>query len=142
MLCALCYILLLLLNFPRAQSLLCIWSPVRNVHHTNDLYSLSGTGCQDCILSAVLLHFSCTESAKGLHSETSGLPRLAGLQSYRKPLWCYPTLLQDMECTSAGCFVVLPLKIESDKCNSPICLLAFPIKNLGCMHKVNIKSAY
>lgn len=80
-----------------------------------------------CNLSALELPFSCIESAVGLHSETSGLPRLAGLQSCRKSLWSYPTLLQDVECTSVGYFVVLPLKIESDKCNPPICLLAFLI---------------
>lgn len=78
-----------------------------------------------CILSASVLHFSCIESAVGLHSETSERPRLAGLQSCRKPLWSCPTLLQDVECTSEGYFVVLPLKIESDKCNPPVCLLGF-----------------
>lgn len=77
------------------------------------------------ILSASELHFSCIESAVGLHSETFGLPRLAGLQSCRKPLRSYPTHLLDVECTCEGYFVVLPLKIESDKCNLLICFLGF-----------------
>ena len=105
-----------------------------------------GTGCFS--LSAVLLaffqllelHFSCIESATGLHNETSGLPRLAGLQSSRKPLWNYPALLQDVECTTEGYLAVLPLKI--DKCNPPTCLLAFPISYMWELHatvNINLK---
>lgn len=93
------------------------------------------------ILSALELHFCCIESAVGLHSETSGLPRLAGLQSCRKPLWSYPTLLQDVEFTSEGYFAVLPLKIESDKCNPPICLLAFLISVWAAYYTKSISGA-
>lgn len=93
------------------------------------------------ILSASELHFSCIESAVGLHSETFGLPRLAGLQSCRKPLRSYPTHLLDVECTCEGYFVVLPLKIESDKCNLLICFLGFSSNCLGCvLQKINMKS--
>lgn len=46
--------------FQRAQSLLYTWPPVRNIHHTKR--------CQNCILPALLLHFPCTEPAKGLHT--------------------------------------------------------------------------
>lgn len=112
MLCALCSILLLL-SFPRAQSLLYVRSSILNYVCTMACPSLHAPVVMyrmffhktACILFALLLYFYRTESANGLHSETSGLPRLAGLQSYRKPVWCYPALLQDVECTSAGCFL-------------------------------------
>lgn len=101
------------------------------VHRFRHLYSLCWTFLSaklPRILSALEMLFSCIESAVGLHSETSGLPRLAGLQSCRKPLWSYPTLLQDEKCSSVGYFVVLLLKIESDKYNPPIPVLA------ACLH--------
>lgn len=128
--------LIILLNFPRAQTLwyiqthrgTCqnIGSVRRHVHCSRHLYSTCRTLHKlPYILSASELHFSCIESAVGLHSETFGLPRLAGLQSCRKPLRSYPTHLLDVECTCEGYFVVLPLKIESDKCNLLICFLGF-----------------
>lgn len=144
--------LIILLNFPRAQTLwyiqthrgTCqnIGSVRRHVHCSRHLYSMCRTLHKlPYILSASELHFSCIESAVGLHSETFGLPRLAGLQSCRKPLRSYPTHLLDVECTCEGYFVVLPLKIESDKCNLLICFLGFSSNCLGCvLQKINMKS--
>lgn len=54
----------------------------RYVQHSGHLYSLYRMfrpAKTACILSALEPRFSCIESAVGLHSETSGLPGLAGL---------------------------------------------------------------
>lgn len=87
------------IEFPRAKTFLYIqthWGTCQNigfvqqhVHCSRRLVSLYGVFlCKTaCILSALELHFTCIESAIGLHIETSGLPKLAGLQSCRKLLW-------------------------------------------------------
>lgn len=45
------------------------------------------------------------------------------------------------ECISEGSFDVLPLKIESDKCNPPICLLAFLIPVWAACYTKSIPGA-
>lgn len=66
-------------------------------------------------------------------------PRLAGWQSWRKPLWSYPTLPQDLDCPEY--FVILPLKIELDERNPPLCLHAFLLPFCTACYTKSIRAA-
>lgn len=96
-----------------------------------------------CILSAVelfhlFIYFARIESALGLLSETSGLPGVCWITERQE------ALLQDLECSSEGYFVVLHFKIESDVCNPPNVHACFSCISicLSCMLYTSTQSSY
>lgn len=128
--------ILTLLNFQRAQSL----SYIKNTSYLGTCLNISRRTFYKTthIVLALVLLFSCFQSAIGLLCETSGLPGLLDYRAVWSLCGAFPVSFRTM---GEGGLVVLPHKTESDNCNPPMCLSCFPYTCLGRMlHQNNIRA--